>query len=319
MRSLVLSVLLLSNSVRAEMVDRIIAIINNEIVTESDLRAFNKKLSQNGMLDDLLLFGKTAQDLSKDKREALTYVVNEKLLEGEVKRLNLSVTFERVEQEIREIAKRNKVSRTELLDAIKNQGVTISDYQAFLKARVERQSLIEQEVSSKVRVSDEDVVGAYLQNHPDAPTSANEYSISNIVFNPKKGGQDRALQRARAALAKLKSGVSFETVAEQFSEDPHFSSGGALGTFRAGEFVKEFEAGVEKLKVGQFSEIVAAKGNLYILKLTDKKSALDPKFEKEREKFRAELFDKAFQKSFRAWIEMKKEEAFLRINAPEYK
>lgn len=310
---------LASFSVVAEPVDRIVAVVNNEIVTESDIRSFSKKLGQNGMIDDLLLFGQKSDDLKGSKKSQLNYLISERILESEIKRLNLTVTVEKVEQEIREIAKRNKVGRNELLEAIKTQGIAVSDYQDFIKTRIERQSLIEQEVSSKIRVSDEDVLAQYLRIHPGSNTGSFEYTLAQIVFNPKKGGADKANDRAIAALKKLKAGESFETVAEQFSEDPNFVTGGVLGTFRAGEFSKEFEAAVQNLNPGQTTEIVRAKGLLYILKVTGKSIVADPAFEKEKDRIRAQLFEVAFQKNFRLWLDMKREESFLKINVAEYK
>src|SRR5438445_266189 len=100
---------------KAEMVDRIVAVVNNEIVTESDLRTFVKKINSNGMVDDLLLFGQKSESLKNNRPSELNYLINERILDSEIKRLNLSVTVERVEQEIRDIAKRNNVSRGDLM------------------------------------------------------------------------------------------------------------------------------------------------------------------------------------------------------------
>lgn len=302
------------------MVDRIIAVVNTEIVTESDMRLFEKKLDQNGMVDDLLLFGQKPQALKSAKAEQLKYLINERILESEIKRLNLSVTVEKVEQEIRDIAKRNKVSRNELLDAIKAQGVVISEYQDFIKTRIERQSLIEQEVSSKIRVSDEDVLAQYQRTHAGYSSGSFEYTLAHILLNPKKSGPEKALERAEAAKKKLAAGEAFENVAEQFSEDPNFTAGGLLGTFRAGEFSKELENAVQNLGVGQTSEIVKSRaGTIHILKVLGKKVISDPAFEKEKERIRSELFEAAFQKNFKTWLDMKKDESFVRINVPDFK
>jgi peptidyl-prolyl cis-trans isomerase SurA len=313
---LVVFFLLFSACVRAELIDRIVAIVNSEIVTQSDLRTFSKKLSQNGMIDDLLLLGESSASLQANPKGQLNYLINERLLESEIKRLNLSVTVERVEQEIRDIAKRNHVGRTELLEAIKAQGITVSEYQDFIKTRVERQSLIETEVSSKIRVADEDVLAQYARTHPESNTGSFEYTLAHILLNPKKGGPERAQERAEMAAKKISAGESFETVAEQFSEDPNFTSGGLLGTFRAGEFSKDLEVAVQGLGIGEVTGIVRSRAGLHIVKVLSKKVILDPAFEKVREKIRSEIFDRAFQKNFQIWLENKREESFVRINAP---
>lgn len=298
------------------MVDRIVAIVNSEIVTESDLRNFSKKIGQNNMfVDDMLLGGTRIEDLKNNPDLKMNYLINEKLMAGEIKRLNLSVTIEKVEQEIRDIAKRNRMTRNELLDAIKNQGVPVSEYQDFIKNRIERQSLIQSEVSSKIRISDEDVLAQYQRMNPDAGAGVYEYTLAHIVLNPQKG-VDRAQQKAEDALKALKDGKSFEQVAEQYSEDTNFTAGGLLGTFKAGEISKEMEAAVKNLGIGEISGVVKLKNGFHILKVISKKLVTDPNFEKHKEKIYGELFDRAFQKNFRSWLESKKEESFIRINTP---
>ena len=310
----VLIFIILTPTANAEIVERVVAVVNNEIITQSDVSGFGKKLERNNFLDDLLLFGKSPAELSKNSAEQLSYMINERLMDSEVKRLNLSVTIERVEQEIREIAKRNGIPRNDLISAVNKQGVTTSEYQDFIKSKIERQSLIESEITSKIRVSDEDILAQYTRAYPSSSAGTYEYTIAHIFFNPKKGGTEAANDRAERVEKKLRSGESFDVLAEQHSEDPNFSPGGVLGTFRAGEFGKEMESAVAKINPGETTPVVHSKGGIHILKLISKKIVSDSKFEKEKEKIRSQLFEKAFQKHFKNWLEAKKEESFIRIN-----
>lgn len=294
-------------------VDGVVAVVNDEVILESDLHAFQARIGKDGMIDDLLLRGKKIQDLKKSPADQLEFLIAEKLLDTEVKRLNLAITVERVEQEIRDIAKRNNMSRADLTQALSAQGVNLSEYQGFIKTRIERQSLLEQEITSKIRVSDDEVLAEYTRNNGKVDTGASEFTIAHILFNPKKGGIEGATERAKETLAKLRSGQNFETLAEQRSEDPNFSHGGLLGTFKTGETSKELEDAVRNIEVGQYSEIVRTKAGVHILKLISRKVTADPNFEKQKEKIRAQLLEKAFQKQFQNWIESKREEAFVRI------
>lgn len=298
----------------AEVVDRIVAVVNNEIVLQSDLSSFSKKLDKGEMIDDLLLLGEKADSLKNSPQKRLNYLINEKILDSEIKRLNLVVTIERVELEIRDIAKRNGASRADLMSAIKAQGMSASDYQDFIKTRIERQSLIEQEITSKIRVSDEDIIAEYIRNNPTSSAGSYEYTLAHILFNPKKGGTQAARERAENILKKIRAGEAFETLAEQNSEDTNFSSGGLLGTFKTGEFNPQMEASVQKLDPNEVSDIVQTKAGFHIIKVISKKIGTDPGYERQKEKIRSQLFEKAFQKHFRNWLDSKKEEAFVRIN-----
>ncbi len=315
MKSLFLSLLLFASVSSAEVVDRVVAVVNNEIVTLSDLKEFSKKVDKGTMIDDLLLFGQRPESLKGNQKAQLEYLIYERLLDSEIKRQNLSVTIEKVEQEIREIAKKNGVTRNDLMSAIKAQGMSPSDYQSFVKTRIERQSLIEQEISSKIRVSDEDVMAQYSQSNPGSSGAIYEYTLAHILINPRKsGGMPAAIDRAQAALKKIRDGASFESIAEQTSEDPNFSNGGVLGTFKAGEFSPDTEKALQALGAGDVSDIVQAKDGLHIFKVLHKKVTADPKLEREREKIRSQLFERSFQKHFKNWLEGKREESFVRIN-----
>ena len=311
---LVLGALSSPNLALAEIVERIVATVNSEIITASDLKTFAGKLDRTSFIDDLLLQGKTQAELKNHPDDQLNYLINEKILDSEVKRLNLSVTMEKVDHEVKEVAKRNSMSKEQLMEALKGQGVQVSEYQAFMKSKIERQSLIEQEITSKLRVSDEDVMAQYGRMHQNQSTGVFEYTIAHIIFNPKKGGSELAMERARTVLGKLKAGESFEVLAEQHSEDPNFAPGGVLGTFKAGEFSKDLEKAVAGLNPGETSGVVSLRDGLHILKLVSKKIVADPRFEKEKEGIRSQLFEASFQKQFKLWLASKREDSFIRIN-----
>lgn len=298
-----------------ELIDGTLITVGNEAVLESDLKNFSDRMSKNGMVDDLLLGDKKIEEVKKSREAQLDYLVNEKILDSEVKRLNMNVTFERVEQEIREVAKRNGMQRAELVQALQGQGVNIADYQNFMKTRIERQSLLEQEITSKIRVSDDDVMAHFSKGTGKADGVASEFTVAHIFFSGKKGGLEGAEGRAQNVLAKLNSGQSFEALAEQHSEDSNFTTGGLLGTFKSGEASKEIEEAVASLNPGQASGLVKTKAGYHILKLVARKVTTDPRFDREKEKIRAELLEKAFKKQFRSWLEQKREESFVRVKA----
>ena len=148
---LILSTLIF-NLAQAELVEKITAIVNSEIILDSDFKLLQKKIKTSSMIDDSLVENGDAHSLVDNKKAQLDYLINEKILDSEVKRLNLNVTMEKVQQEIKEMAKRNNITTDEVLNAIKGQGMSVADYQAFLKTRMERQSLLEMEIISKIRV-----------------------------------------------------------------------------------------------------------------------------------------------------------------------
>lgn len=308
------SILLCYSSSQAELLEKISAIVNTEIILDSDFKILQNKIKNSSMIDDSLIEGSNPSVLLNSRAAQLDYLINERILDSEVKRLNLSVSMEKVQQEIKEMAKRNGITTDEVLSAVKAQGMSVAEYQAFLKTRIERQSLLESEIISKIRVTEEDAFSEFMKKNPGAKNSVAEYKIAHILFNVSKSGVQAAQTKASEVYSRLKKGEKFETLAEQFSEDSDFSQGGLLGTFKAGDFSKEIEDAIKDIEAGDITPVLRTRQGIHIFKLLEKKSIKDPKFEKEKPAITASLVEKNFKRQLKIWLHSKREESFIKIN-----
>lgn len=305
----------ISPSSPAKVIERVVAVVNDQVLLQSDVEAFRKKISGEGLVDDALIQLADKSKLLKDRQALINYLIDEKVLDSEVKKKNLEVTFERVEQEIRNILKARNITRNQLKDVLAEKGASMSDYQAFIKASIERQSLIEREVSSRIKISDEDIAAHYLRSQGPRKNQSYAYSLSHILFLTSNGGEKGARSRAAAVLEKLKSGTSFEKLAEQASEDPKFSKDGFLGEFRSGDMSKEIEDGVRGLEVGGVSAPIRSRMGVHLVKVKSKKVIGDPELEEKKEQIRAALSAEVFKRQFRSWLDQRRADSFVRINA----
>lgn len=292
-------------SLFGNVIDKVVAKVGADVITMSELVEFGSSLKGQPLVDDLLLYKMTIDDLKKNRENQLSYLIDEKILDFEIRKSNGGISVEKVEQEIGNISKRNGMSRSQFLSSLKAQGIPLSSYQKFIKDRLERQSLIESQISSRIRVSDEDIVAEYNRTYGTSKLNF-EVSLSHIFFNPKKGGPEAAKTRADSVLQKLNEGQSFESLAEQNSQDPNFSNGGFFGIFKSGEMNPIFEKAVENLDAGQVTGIVNGKQGLHILKVVSKKPIPDPQFLAKKDAIQGQLFEAAFKKQFSIWLEQRK-------------
>ena len=300
---------------QAEVVDRILAIVNDDIITQSDVVEFERRLKNGGLVDDQLVPDEaTKQALLKDSAKLLQKVIDSRIIDSEVKKQGLSVPFERVEQEIRNIARRNNMSRDDLKNALQEKGIIFSTYQDFIKTGLERQALVEKSVTSKIKISEDDVLAALISEGKASETQAFEYTIAHILFLNKKAGAEAAAAKAQQAHKKLKEGAAFDRVAADYSNDPDFEIGGLLGTFKSGELSKELETTVAKLSPGEWTLPLPTAGGLHIVRLVKRKLIPDPKLEKEKDRVRALLGEKLFRRQYDIWLEQLRSESFLRLN-----
>lgn len=300
----------------SELVDEIAVIVNEEIITLSDVADFQNRLKNGGLVDDQLVPDEaTKQALLKDRELLIKKLIDARLIDAEVKKQGLTVPIERVEQEVRSIAKRNGMQRDDLKNALLEKGISFAVYQDFIKTGLERQALVEKSVTSKIKISEDDVLAAMIAKGRASETQAFEYSIAHIYFlSNKNGGIEGARNRALQALAKLKEGVPFDRVAADFSEDPNFDVGGVLGTFKTGELAKDLEAAITKLSPGEWTQPLPTPGGIHIVRLIKRRLIPDPATEKEKDKTRAELGESRFRRQYEIWLELLRSEASIRIN-----
>lgn len=301
----------LSSFAAKELVNKILVVVNSETVLLSDLKKLQNRIQKPGAIDETLLLGEKVDSLKNDRKAQVEFLIREKLVESEIKRQNFSVTDERVESEMNNLAKRAQMSRPDFNKYIAHQGFSVDDYKEILKARLERQSFFESEIVSKLRITDEDAYGEFQSKNPNYRPNVNEFKIAQIFFSPRKGSPQAALDRANAVASRIQSGEQFETLANQLNETPGANRDGFLGTFRSGEFLAEIERAVGNLSPNEVSGVIKSPAGFHIVKVISKKTTLDPNFLKVKEMIKASLVEKNFQRQLKNWFEVKKQDAYI--------
>lgn len=311
---LLLAMSFISNpSYSKDSVDKIIASINDEIILSSELKNMDLRIKKVGAIDDSLLLGEKVDSLGSNKKLQLDYLIREKMVESEVKRLNMSFSDERVASDFAQMAKKSQMSAADFAAYLAKQGFALDQYKAFLKTTGERQAFFQKEIISKLRITDEDAFGVFQSKFPNYKPSVGEFKIAQIFFSSKRGGKKEAQARAAAALEKINSGNAFEVLANQLNETPNANKDGLLGSFKTGEFLPEIEKAISNLSPGAVSEVLAGPAGFHIVKLLDKKTILDPNFAKVKESIKASLIQKNFERQLKNWFELKKLEAHIKI------
>lgn len=296
-----------------EVVDKVVASVNNEIVLLSELKGMDARIKKVGAIEESLLLGAGLDSLKGNKKNQLDFLIRERLVDSEVKRLNMGLTDDQANAELAQMAKRGRMNMSEFSTYMAGQGYTLDQYKEILKSRSERQAFFEKEIVSKLRITDEDAYGVFQTKFPNYRPSVGEFKIAQIFFSVKKGGSESALERAKAALEKINSGSSFESVANQVDETPGANKDGVLGEFKSGEFLPEIESAIGNISVGGVSGILRGPGGYHIVKLLDKKSVVDPNFLKVKEQIKASLVQQNFERQLKNWFELKKLDAHIKI------
>ena len=315
MKLLILIVLFfISNFLFAkEIIDKVVASVNNEIILLSDLKNMQNRIKRPGSIDETLLLGEALDTIKNDKKSQLNFLIREKLVESEIRRLSMSSTEEQINAELMQMAKKNQMNMAEFTNYIFSQGFTVAEYKEILKARSERQTFFEKEIVSKLRITDEDAYGVFQSKYPNYRPRIGEFKIAQIFFSNKKGGASAAHERATSAFQRLEAGEAFETLANQLDETPGSNKDGVLGNFKSGEFLPEIESAIGNLSVNSTSGVLRGPAGYHIVKLLDKKTVPDPNFLKVKESIKASLVQQNFERQLKNWFELKKLDANIKI------
>jgi len=274
--TMVAALLLQGATARAELVDRVAAVVNRDIITLSEVekRAAPELARINGGARDSQ---QRSEERARVMKQALDTLIGEKLMEEQIQELGLSVTDSELEAAVSDVKRQNNITDDSQFDRLlSGEGFTVAAYKDFLRKQMSRMKLVQLKVSPKVKVSEEDLKAAYTQYNKMESGDAEVHARHILVQVDTKAtpAQVEAARQKALALAEeaRKPGVDFAKLAQDKSEGPSAADGGDLGFFRRGVMVPAFERVAFALKDGEVSEPVRTQFGWHVLKVEERRS-----------------------------------------------
>jgi parvulin-like peptidyl-prolyl isomerase len=304
------SLLLIPTSGFPATVDRIVAKVNKEIITLSELkeRVFLKIMNFRKM--------KVHPMPSKEQvmREELDAMIMEKLLVDAGQKRGYKVDDKRVNSAIRDIEQLNQLKEGELELMLRAEGKSMDEYTQKIRDQIMMSDIRGYEIRKRIAVSEEEIQGYYNQNLKKYWIPA-KLKLRHILFlmgdelleDHKKIKRDKAQQ----ALKKIRSGEDFASVAREFSEDVSASSGGDLGELERGKMVPEFEKAAFNLKEGEVSGLVETPYGLHIIKVDKITPGATLALDEVRDEIKSLFVKNKSEQEFREFMDELKENAFV--------
>ncbi len=288
---------------QAVVVDRIVAVVNDEVITLSELDEAAAPLYRKYL--------PRAKDpverenlIRQIRRRVLQQMIDEKLLAQEAKRLEIKVSDQEIDSFIQRLKEQNHLSDEKFREFLAAQGLSYEDYRKQVAEQIKRIKLIQGHIRERIVVTPEEIKDYYRKHYLKGNNTV--YELAAIIITGPE-----AEQKAKAAYEELKKGVPFKEVAAKYSSLK--GSGEGLGRFKPEELAPQVREVVAKLKPGQYSKPVKVGESWQIFKLVALKTEgavplaeVRPEIEN---KLRQEKIDQLLQK----WLKELKQKAYIRV------
>jgi len=253
---------------RAVEVDRIVAVVNNEVITTLDLR---ERVQQ--AVRQLTRQGTPQPPADVLERQLLERLVLERAQLQLARETALQVDDATLDRAIGRIAENNRLTVPELRTALDKDGIGWDRFRADIRTEILLTRLREREVDSRIVVTDAEVDN-FLANNPDA-LSGEEFQLAHILVRVPEGATPQQMAtltaRAETAAQRLRTGDDFARVAASYSDAPDAMSGGSLGWRSRDRLPPLFADAVRELRPGSISPVVRSAAGFHIVKLVDKR------------------------------------------------
>jgi peptidyl-prolyl cis-trans isomerase SurA len=296
--------LALSQRVYAEVVDRVVAVVNGSVITFSELNA-NVAMAVKEVDP-----ANREKDIVSLRNSMLDQLIESKLVEQASAKAGITVSEKEIGNAIEDVKKQNNLSQDALMMALANSGLTYKEYKEQLRGQIRQIKFANMRFRSKANISNGDVENYYRQKI-DKFYGPPSYRFGIITFHDKE--EKKAEEMANDFLNGLKDGKGFGELAKIYSDAPNISGDGDLGYLNAGEMDKAIEDVAERLLAGEISNVIKTSSGLSVIKLIDKKEGVLRPLDDVRDEIYSMLFQNIIDERYRVWLEEMKERSHIDV------
>jgi len=247
--------------------DRIVAIVNDDVVMASELqerlRTVRNQLRQQGT---------QMPPTSQLKKQVLDRLIMTKLQLQMARNTGIRVDDETLNRTISGIAAENGVSLTQFRDILERDGYSYAGFREDIRNEIMISRLRQRAVENRVSVSEREMEN-YLANQQFQGETEVEYRLSHILIalprSPTTRELEKTRQKAEQILDELRADADFSKTAATYSDGQQALEGGDLGWRKAGRVPTLFADTVSNMKKGDISDLIRSSSGYHIIKLTD--------------------------------------------------
>ena len=287
----------------AEVVDRIVAVVNNDIITLSELQNMAKTVeAQSGVKP-------TGQDEKKMQREMLEALIDRKLAKAEAERRGIKVTDKELDEAMVRFKQRSNIADNETLaKGLSQAGLSLKEFKQQIADQITQERLLSVVVGAKVVVSDAEVRRIYDEKFKKGGTQVHLITL-RLPYPPGATSEQKeaAKQKAETIINAIKRGESFTEAAGKLSLSPT-----DVGFVSQTDLDPRLAAYLDQLKPKEVAPVETPEG-YQLLQVMNRRTGEGRSFEEAAPEIRRILMQQDMEKYFGDWVKTLREKAYIKI------
>ena len=298
-----------------KVVEEIIARVNNEIITKSELDKARASAEQEAR-DDCT--GRCTPEqlqmhIEDDQKNALRDLIDQSLLAQRGKDLGLSVETD-VVKKLDEIRIQNNLKDMDELEReVTKQGLNWEDFKNNIRNRYLTQEVIQREVGSHITIGHDETLKFYNE-HKNEFVMPEEVALRAIEVSTEGKSEAEIPELKKTAetyLQRIKDGEDFAVLAKRYSDGKTAKQGGYLGEYKRGELSKELEDKVFTMKKNELTDVIETKQGFLILQVIERFTEGIQPYEKVEPKIQELLYNQRMEPAMKEYLKTLREESYV--------
>ncbi|MBC2695165.1 MAG: hypothetical protein HF982_07810 [Desulfobacteraceae bacterium] len=289
----------------AEVIDRIVAVVNDDIILLSELDESFKPYT-----DRIMAIGYSLEEerrtLFNIREEILNQLIDQKLTDQQIKQSKITVSDDEIDKAIERLKEANLLTDEELREMLKAEGLTMEEYRKRIKDQILRAKLVNFEIKSKIVITKEDIE-SYYKSRSDKYGRIKKYRLSNIIMKvPSFASEEEklvVLEKMETVSTELNTGKPFDIIAKAYSESSYLSNEGGLGLFELKELSPKIQEAIKNMKAGEFTPVLDTDQGYQIFYIQKIVSVPGKSLEEASPEIEDILYKEIVDKKFRSWID----------------
>ena len=304
---------LLGSPIFAATFDRVVAKVNNDVITlgtlEDRVAVFSSRMKTSGSVDEQL-------PKKKLMKTILDEMIAKKLQVQAAKKIGMKVAEKVLEEALDDIYNNNNITSEQFKDILKNEGSDLEAYKEVIRDQILVSRITKMIVGSGA-VKESSIRKYYRKNKKDYWVPG-KITASHIMLIKENGSSDKEIQlnkkKTEKILQQVQGGEEFSELAKKYSEDVSAHSGGGLGTIDRGTMMPKFENAAFNLKIGEVSKVVETANGFHIIKCDNVIPGHVKEYKMVRSEIESILGSKKREQKYQEWLKGLKKASFIEIS-----